>query len=221
MSIIPEVKCHRCGASYSILRSRCPVCGTRRVSQSSRTPDTTPGTVRGTEAYERANVNTRWQMIFCLILVVAVILAVIVMVSTGLTDSGTGTGMVSRPTPTLYVPASAVPTVEPAPTPAPTPTPAVQSIEIRYTSDSKKRDDVSMAVGEQGEFNVYVTPTTINLKDVEWYAGEEGYVKITPVSGEGKEGHVILEGIAPTTLGVNIYARLYGVEVKMLVRVHN
>ena len=143
------------------------------------------------------------------------------MVSTGLTDSGTGTGMVARPTPTPFVQVSAVPTVEPAPTPAPTPTPAVQSIEIRYTNDSKKRDDVSMAVGEQAEFNVYVTPTTINLRDVEWYAGEEGYVKITPVSGEGKEGHVILEGIAPTTLGVNVYARLYGVEVKMLVRVHN
>lgn len=221
MSIIPEVKCHRCGATYSVLRSRCPACGTRRVSQSSRTPGTTPGTVKGAEAYERANVNTRWQMIFCLILVVAVILAVIVMVSTGLTDSGTGTGLVSRPTPTINIPASAVPTVEPAPTPAPTPTPAVQSIEIRYTSDSKKREDVTMAVGDQLEFNVYVTPTTINLRDVEWYAGEEGYVKITPVSGEGKEGHVIIEGLAPTTLGVNVYARLYGVEVKMLVRVHS
>ena len=80
MSLIPEVKCRRCGESFSSMRSRCPNCGTRRVSQSGRTPAATPGTVSGTEAYERAAVNTKWQMIFGLILVVAVILAVIVVV---------------------------------------------------------------------------------------------------------------------------------------------
>ena len=50
MSLIPEVKCRRCGESFSSMRSRCPNCGTRRVSQSGRTPAATPGTVRGTEA---------------------------------------------------------------------------------------------------------------------------------------------------------------------------
>ena len=86
MSIIPEVKCRRCGESFSVLRSRCPNCGTRRVAQSNRTPAPTPSTVKGTAAYERAETNTRWQMICGLIRVVAVILAVIVMVSTD-TDS--------------------------------------------------------------------------------------------------------------------------------------
>lgn len=84
MSLIPEVKCRRCGETFSSLRSRCPNCGTRRVSQSTRTPGATPGTVKGTASYDRAAANTRWQMIFGLILVVAVILAVIVMVSTSL-----------------------------------------------------------------------------------------------------------------------------------------
>ena len=84
MGMIPEVKCRRCGETFSSLRSRCPNCGTRRVAQSTRTPGTTPGTVRGTASYERAETNTKWQMIFGLILVVAVILAVIVMVSTSL-----------------------------------------------------------------------------------------------------------------------------------------
>ena len=84
MSMIPEVKCRRCGETFSSMRSRCPNCGTRRVTQSGRTPGTTPGTVRGTASYERAETNTKWQMIFGLILVVAVILAVIVMVSTSL-----------------------------------------------------------------------------------------------------------------------------------------
>ena len=88
MSLIPEVKCRRCGETFSSLRSRCPNCGTRRVSQSTRTPGATPGTVKGTASYDRAAANTRWQMIFGLILVVAVILAVIVMVSTSLNGNG-------------------------------------------------------------------------------------------------------------------------------------
>ena len=62
MSVIPEVKCRRCGESFSALRSRCPNCGTRRVAQSGRTPATTPGTVKGTAAYERAETNTKWQI---------------------------------------------------------------------------------------------------------------------------------------------------------------
>ena len=74
MKIIPEVKCRRCGESFSALRSTCPNCGTRRVAQSTRTPAATPSSTAGTAAYERANVNTRWQMIFGLILVAAVIL---------------------------------------------------------------------------------------------------------------------------------------------------
>ena len=63
MPLIPEVKCRRCGATFSSLRSRCPNCNTRRVSQSSRTPGPTPGTVRGTAAFERAETNTKWQII--------------------------------------------------------------------------------------------------------------------------------------------------------------
>ena len=84
MPMIPEVKCRRCGETFSSLRSRCPNCGTRRVTQSSRTPSPTPGTVKGTAAYERAETNAKWQIIFGLILVTAVVLAVIVMVTTSL-----------------------------------------------------------------------------------------------------------------------------------------
>ena len=55
MSVIPQVKCRRCGESFSALRSRCPNCGTRRVTQSGRTPAPTSSQVKGTAAYERAN----------------------------------------------------------------------------------------------------------------------------------------------------------------------
>ena len=84
MPMIPEVKCRRCGEVFSSMRSRCPNCGTRRVTQSGRTPSPTPGTVQGTASYERAETNTKWQIIFGLILVAAVVLAVIVMVTTSL-----------------------------------------------------------------------------------------------------------------------------------------
>ena len=106
MSMIPEVKCRRCGATFSSMRSRCPNCGTRRVAQSGRAPSTTPGTVKGTASYERAETNTKWQMIFGLILVVAVILAVIVMVSTSLdgSDSSNKSTAMTPPVVTDYVP---------------------------------------------------------------------------------------------------------------------
>ena len=32
MGMIPEVKCRRCGETFSSMRSRCPNCGTRRVT---------------------------------------------------------------------------------------------------------------------------------------------------------------------------------------------
>ena len=137
MSMIPEVKCRRCGATFSSMRSRCPNCGTRRVAQSGRAPSTTPGTVKGTASYERAETNTKWQMIFGLILVVAVILAVIVMVSTSLdgSDSSNKSTAMTPPVVTDYVPI-----IEAAPTASPTPTPTVESIKIFFYTDEKTSD---------------------------------------------------------------------------------
>ena len=134
MSVIPEVKCRRCGQSFSALRSRCPNCGTRRVTQSGRTPAATPGTVKGTAAYERAETNTKWQMIFGLILVVAVILAVIVMVTVrpdGLDNPGTtGQGTITAPTPTPGAEIGQQTIIAQPPTPSPTPVPIPESVKI-------------------------------------------------------------------------------------------
>ena len=128
MSMIPEVKCRRCGEVFSSLRSRCPNCGTRRVTQSGRSPAPTPGTVKGTASYDRAEANTKWQMIFGLILVVAVILAVIVMVSTSLDGADKVPGQITPPVAVT----NNVPVIESAPTPPPTPTPTLERIEIKY-----------------------------------------------------------------------------------------
>lgn len=168
-----QVKCRRCGATFSSARSRCPNCGTRRVVQSSRSPSGTPGTIKGTAANERSKANVKWQMAFGLILVASVILSVVVMVSTNL--NGLDTGSVrSTPTPASELDASGfMPVVESAPTPEPTPTPAVEAIRIySYTTDitaeknwpllSLKRD-----VNEAGEPYVMNITATIIPMDIE------------------------------------------------------
>ena len=187
MSVIPQVKCRRCGESFSALRSRCPNCGTRRVSQSGRTPAPTPSTVKGTAAYERAETNTRWQMIFGLILVVAVILAVIVMVSTSLSglDNQSGKGsnntIVATPTPTVNL----APTVEPPPTPTPTPTPTVEGINIQcFGTDVKEEFTLSLSRDAAGiELQATVLPmevfTTENTR-ITWKSSDESLFMVTP-----------------------------------------
>lgn len=206
MSLIPEVKCRRCGESFSSMRSRCPNCGTRRVSQSGRTPAATPGTVRGTEAYERAAVNTKWQLIFGLILVVAVILAVIVMVSTGLNGADSP---VSRTTPTPAVESTA-PTAPPVPTPTPTPRPNVDKITICYASNPTT--EFSLYEGEVlGNVSALVVPQDISDK-VTWSvdADFEKYVKITVDPEDGNKIEIECVEKIPAG-GFKLYAELFGV----------
>ena len=179
MSVIPEVKCRRCGESFSALRTRCPNCGTRRVSQSGRTPGATPGTVTGTASYERAETNTKWQMIFGLILVVAVILAVIVMVSTSLNGQDVGGSRITNP-PTEAPSATPIYVIEEAPTPPPTPTPTVSEIKIFYYE--KELEDFTM---HEGDEPLTIKATVFPIEDfsdakLTWRVNDDSVLKITP-----------------------------------------
>ena len=179
MSVIPEVKCRRCGESFSALRTRCPNCGTRRVSQSGRTPGATPGTVTGTASYERAETNTKWQMIFGLILVVAVILAVIVMVSTSLNGQDVGGSRITNP-PTEAPSATPIYVIEEAPTPPPTPTPTVSEIKIFYYE--KELEDFTM---HEGDEPLTIKATVFPIEDfsdakLTWRVDDDSVLKITP-----------------------------------------
>ena len=179
MSVIPEVKCRRCGASFSALRTRCPNCGIPRVSQSGRTPGATPGTVKGTPSYERAETNTKWQMIFGLILVVAVILAVIVMVSTSLNGQDVGTSKVTAP-PTEAPSATPIYVIEEAPTPPPTPTPTVSEIKIFFFE--KELTEFTMHEGDEPltiKAQVYPIEEFSNAK-LTWSVDDESVFKLTP-----------------------------------------
>lgn len=189
-----QVRCRRCGATYSANRSRCPNCGTRRVVQSSRTPAGTPGTISGTVANNRAKANTKWQMIFGLILVGAVILSVVVMVSTSL--NGLDTGSVrATPTPAAELPEGILaPVVEAAPTPEPTPPPTVEAIRIyNYTNDitaekawpqlSLSRDGGNEEVaGYQMNITAQVIPMDIENPVIKWTCSDESVLHIEPMS---------------------------------------
>lgn len=214
MSVIPEVKCRRCGATFSSLRSRCPNCGTRRVAQSGRTPGTTPGTVRGTASYERAETNTKWQMIFGLILVVAVILAVIVMVSTSL--NGTDASLSARVTPSPLT--SAVPTIEAPPTLAPTPTPTVEKVEIRYGDrvlTSLPETASSVTVGQPLKVTASVYPIGINTGAViTWSSEDESVLTVTATSEDGTTAEITC--LDTKAGGVKIYAECFGVKGECL-----
>ena len=186
MSVIPQVKCRRCGESFSALRTRCPNCGTRRVTQSGRTPAPTPSTVKGTAAYERAETNTRWQMVFGLILVAAVILAVIVMVSTSLngldnqSGKGSNNNIVATPTPTM----EAAPTVEPPPTPTPTPPPSVEGINIQCFGTDVK-DEFTMSLSRDPKITLQATVLPMEVFTTEnthitWKSSDESLFTVTP-----------------------------------------
>ena len=205
MSMITEVKCRRCGETFSSLRSRCPSCGTRRVTQSGRTPAPTPSTVKGTPAYERAETNTKWQIIFGLILVAAVILAVIVMVSTSLqgADVAAETPVITPPTVSNYIPE-----IETAPTPPPTPTPTVESIRIMFFNKEIETDFL-MHLGEEPlTFTAQVLPLTIQGAKVNWKSSDESVLKVTPIDDLSCQ----VEIVGTIAGGVKLTAECLGVE---------
>ena len=223
MSMIPEVKCRRCGQSFSALRTRCPNCGTRRVMQTGRTPAATPGTVKGTASYDRAETNTRWQMIFGLILVVAVILAVIVMVSTSLAglDSESTTARRSRSTPTPAVatedPAMFI--VDTAPTPSPTPTPTVENIKIFFFEKELTQEEggVTMYVGDDPltiKAQAYPADQFANARFT-WSISDSSKMKLTPSDDTKSCECAILEASTngPVTLTVSCYGKEYSIPV--------
>lgn len=221
MSVIPQVKCRRCGESFSALRSRCPNCGTRRVTQSGRTPAPTSGTVKGTAAYERAETNTRWQLIFGLILVVAVILAVIVMVSTSLNGLDNQSGksnntVITTPSPT---PVNTAPTVEPPPTPTPTPTPTVEGITIQcFGTDVKDEFTMSLSRDPKIELQARVLPMEVFTAEnthITWKSSDESLFIVTPNEDTTK---CTIEMLQTSTTPGTLTISCNGFEVKLTVR---
>ena len=146
----------------------------------------------GTPAAERAAVNTRWQMIFGLILLAAVVLAVIVLITVGLNDAKSGTSGAAQNTPVQDTAAitsaepdtSALPSVEtetPVPDePSPSPTAAVSSITLKYLGS--ERTEFTEAVGEVVPLTAEVYPTDVT-EPVVWASSNESVARVND-SGE-------------------------------------
>ena len=208
MGLIPQVKCRRCGASFSSLRNRCPNCGTRVVSQSTRTPGATPGTVKGTPANARAENNARWQIVFGMILVVAVILAVIVMVSSSLEGIDTANVKVTA-TPALI--SDMMPSVEAAPSPSPTPLPTVEQIKILYMNTKDLTPESAwptMRVGESININAVVYPMDIMNPVVEWSCSDTTGEYLTMTFND--DDTVTLTCLSAEAGNVSVTASCYG-----------
>lgn len=215
MPVIPQVKCRRCGATFSSLRSRCPNCGTRVVSQSSRSPGTTPGTVRGTAANSRAEANVRWQMAFGLVLVVSVILAVIVMVTSSLDSIDTAA---IKPTATPALLSELMPNVEAAPTPSPTPLPKVESIKILYMNTKDLTPEnawPTMRVGESISVNAVVYPMDILNPVIEWSCSDTDGVSLQYMINN--DGTVTLTCVSADLRNVQLTASCYGTSVTITI----
>lgn len=208
MGLIPQVKCRRCGASFSSLRNRCPSCGTRVVSQSSRMPGTTPGTIKGTPTNARAESNAKWQMLFGLILVVAVIMAVIVMVSSSLDGMDLANVKVTA-TPALI--SNQMPTVESAPSPSPTPLPTVEQVKILYMNTKDLTPEnawPTMRVGESINVNAVVYPMDIMNPVVEWSCSDSTGEYLTMTFNS--DDTVTLTCVSAAAGNVNVTASCYG-----------
>ena len=205
MPMIPEVKCRRCGETFSSLRSRCPNCGTRRVAQSGRTPGPTPGTVRGTAAYERAETNTKWQIIFGLILIAAVILAVIVMVTSSLegADVKQQTTSITPPVVTEYVPV-----IEAAPTPEPTPTPNVEGLRVMFYT-TEIQTDFTIWVDDPIDLTVQVMPLTLQGLKVDWESGNPDILKVENTDEYAVHIECIDDGSLPKSTTLKLTCAAY------------
>lgn len=193
MSVIPQVECKRCGKVFSALRPRCPYCGTRRVKTGDRVPMTTASQNRGTPAAERAVLNTKWQMIFGLILLAAVVLAVIALVTIGLNDSKVDTASAAQNapvantaapvTPTESVPqtsepeASAEPEPQESETPEPSASPEPQGVQsITLTFLGSPRSEFATAVGDEVQLKAQVYPASD--AEIQWESADPGVATV-------------------------------------------
>lgn len=194
MSVIPQVECKRCGKAFSSLRPRCPYCGTRRVKTGDRVPMTTASQNRGTPAAERAVVNTKWQMIFGLILLVAVVLAVITLVTIGLNDSKIDTASAPQNAPVVNTATPVTPTETIAPTedpqtsdspdvqetdtPDPSDSPAPQTVQsITLTFLGSPRSEFATAVGDEVQLKAQVYPATD--AEIQWESADPSVATVT------------------------------------------
>ena len=209
MSVIPKIECRRCGREFSALRSRCPYCGTTRVRAGDRVPPVTASEVPGTPAAERAELNTRWQTIFGLLLLACVVLAVVVLITISLADAKELNSSTAQNLPTQDIfpeeteepdtveTAVPVESAEPTETPSPADTTSETKIgSIKLTYYGSERTEFSEGVGETVPLEAVTYPDGM-AGQVVW-ASEDESVAIV------RDGQVTGIGQGMTTITATI-----------------
>lgn len=186
MGFIPQTTCRRCQRQYSVLRGRCPHCGTRRTDEGGHTQRTTGEVQRSAQSQ---NPNAKWQMIFGAILLAAVIIAVIALVSISLTPKPE-----AATTPTPDMEATPTPPPTPTPTPTPEPTPTVESITVSFLG-SELTDFTMRLTDGPLQLTATVYPVSENAV-VRWRSGDTSVITVTD------EGQVTAVGSGSTVLVV-------------------
>lgn len=219
MSVIPKIECRRCGREYSGLRSRCPYCGTTRVRAGDRVPPVTASETPGTPASERAEVNTRWQTIFGLLLLACVVLAVVVLITVSLADARELSSSTAQNLPTQDMfpeeteEPEATPSAEPSesaePTGTPTPADTTSANEvgsIKLTYYGSERSEFSEAVGETVPLEAVTYPDGM-AGQVVWASENESVaiVRDGQVTGIGQGMTVITASIGDVVAKCTVY----------------
>ena len=220
MSVIPKVECRRCGREYSGLRSRCPYCGTTRVRAGDRVPPISSSENLGTPAAQRAEVNTRWQTIFGLLLLACVILAVVVLITISLADAKEINNSSAQNLPTQDVlpeesdvpeetsavqpSESAVPTATPSPADTTSGETEVGSIKLLYYGS--ERTEFSEAVGETVPLTAETYPAD-KAGEVVWASENEAVciVRDGQVTGIGPGMTTITASIGDVVAKCTVY----------------
>ena len=171
MGVVPRITCRRCKRQYSGMLKKCPYCGTRRENSSTRTPASTESARPGTNANTSAANNSRWRMIFSVILIVAVIAAVIMLINISIRENSE-----PEPTPTPLETPSPTPKPTPKPTPTPTPTPTITSITIAYNGNALEGFACNPGENTQLQATAYPIET---VATVTWSSSDESICTVT------------------------------------------
>ena len=204
MGLLPKTICPKCGTEYSALKADCPNCGAGKQTPGTRATSSSDAVRKGTAANMRAEMDSRWQLVFGLCLVAAVIIGVIVLIKTTIKGDYDVTVAAS---PSVSV--SETPTPSATPSPTPTPTPAVTSLTITFLGKELANQEFTEKTGDMIQLGVTVYPLQTE-GPVTWSSADESIATVDAnglVTGVGKGWTSIQVQCYGTTAKCKVYVK--------------
>lgn len=208
MGLIPTITCRKCRRQYSGLLKKCPHCGARRQTVSTRTAATSDSVQKGSAASARAAENNIWQLAFGIILLAAVMLSVIVLITTSLNDREAN-GKDKPSDPPSAPPSSAV---SPSTSPTPSPSPSAQptSITVYYQTSPLETTGFTHIVSPPDlQLSATVYPIELSVT-VDWRSTDETVFTVDQTG--------LVSGIAPGSATLIVSCGDLQVEYPVIIR---